>query len=203
MSKTLQRADDDGTRETHTHACLHDVRYTKDNLHLIQRNNSVSSWRWKLPACISLRWANSACWLRLAVRIVPYTSMPVAFWLSGELVSQFVGALSPVNHKGLHQGWTPTSLSLHVYSFHMSLYHKSCFFKPSYIPRVLNTGTCLWQGDLFYSAGLHRNHVLDTANTRKIGRGFGKMGRKGRNKQGRNPRSKRSMYGYILTCSRL
>ena len=62
------------------------------------------------------------------------------------------------------------------YSFHKSSYHVSClfFFKPTYILRALNTGTCLWQGDLFYSAGLHRNHVLATANTGKIGRGFGK-----------------------------
>ena len=43
-----------------------------------------------------------------------------------------------------------------------------------YIPRILNTRTCLRQGDLFYSAGLHRNHVLATANTEEIGRGFGK-----------------------------
>ena len=48
-------------------------------------------------------------------------------------------------------------------------------FEPVYIPRVLNTGTYLWQGDLFYSAGLHRSHVLATVNTGKIGRGFGKM----------------------------
>ena len=34
-------------------------------------------------------------------------------------------------------------------------------------------GTSLWQGDLFHSGGLHRNHVLATANTGKIGRGFG------------------------------
>ena len=49
------------------------------------------------------------------------------------------------------------------------------FFELIYIPRALNTGTCLRKGDLFYSAGLHRNHVLATANTgEKIGRGFGK-----------------------------
>ena len=47
--------------------------------------------------------------------------------------------------------------------------------EPVYIPRALSTGTCFQQGDLFYSAGLHRNHVLATANTGKIGRGFGKM----------------------------
>ena len=40
-------------------------------------------------------------------------------------------------------------------------------------PRALNTGTCIRQGDLFYSAGLRRNHVLATANTGKIGKGFG------------------------------
>ena len=40
------------------------------------------------------------------------------------------------------------------------------FFEPIYIPWALNTGTCIQQGDLFYSAGLHRNE--------KIGRGFGK-----------------------------
>ena len=48
------------------------------------------------------------------------------------------------------------------------------FFEPVYIPRALNTGTCIRQGDLFYSAGLHRNHVLAIANTGEIGRGFGK-----------------------------
>ena len=42
------------------------------------------------------------------------------------------------------------------------------------MPRALNTGTCIQQGDLFYSAGLHRNHVIATTNTGTIGRGFGK-----------------------------
>ena len=41
------------------------------------------------------------------------------------------------------------------------------FFEPIYMPRALNTGTCIQQGDLFYSAGLHRNRVLATANTGK------------------------------------
>ena len=48
------------------------------------------------------------------------------------------------------------------------------FFEPVYIPRALSKGTCLRQGDLLYSAGLYRNYVLATANTGKIGRGFGK-----------------------------
>ena len=74
-----------------------------------------------------------------------------------------------------------------------------------YIPRALNTGTCLRQGDLFYSAGLHRNRALAAANTREIGRGFGKnagewTGRVEISKE-EIPGSKHSMYGYILTYS--
>ena len=81
------------------------------------------------------------------------------------------------------------------------------FFEPIYIPRALNTGTCIRQGDLFYSAGLHRNHVLATANAREIGRGFAKnagdwTGRVEISKE-EIPVSKRSMYRYILTYSRL
>ena len=75
------------------------------------------------------------------------------------------------------------------------------------MPRALNTGTCIRQDDLFYSAGLHRNHVLAKANTGKIGRGFGiNAGEWTRsvtiNKE-EIPGSKRSMYGYILTYSGL
>ena len=81
------------------------------------------------------------------------------------------------------------------------------FFGPIYILRALNTGTCIWQGDLFYSAGLHRNHVLATANTGKIGCSFGKNAGEWAGRveisEEEFPGSKRSMYGYILTYSRL
>ena len=81
------------------------------------------------------------------------------------------------------------------------------FLDPIYIPRAVNTGTCIQQGNLFYSAGLHRNQVLATANTGEIGRGFRKnagewTGRAETSKE-EIPGSKRSMYGYILTYSRL
>ena len=33
------------------------------------------------------------------------------------------------------------------------------FFEPIYMPRALNTGTCMQQGDLFYSAGQHRKKL--------------------------------------------
>ena len=66
------------------------------------------------------------------------------------------------------------------------------------MPRALNTGTCIQQGDLFYSAGQHR---------KKIGRGFGENAGEwtGRVEISREEisDSKRSMYGYILTYSRL
>ena len=70
-------------------------------------------------------------------------------------------------------GWNTNFTLSPSYSFHKSSYHM--FFKPIQIPWALNTGTCIRQGDLFYSAGLHRNHVLATDNTGKIRRGFGKM----------------------------
>ena len=81
------------------------------------------------------------------------------------------------------------------------------FSEPIYMPRALNRGTCLWQGDLFYSAGVHRSHVLATANTGKIRRGFAKnagewTGRVEISKEELTD-TKRIIYGYILTYSRL
>ena len=81
------------------------------------------------------------------------------------------------------------------------------FLEPIYFPRALNTGTCIKQGDLFYSVGLHWNPVLATANTGKIGRGFGKHAGEWTGSveisKKEIPGSKCSMYGYILTYSRL
>ena len=83
------------------------------------------------------------------------------------------------------------------------------FIEPIYVPRAFNTGTRIRQGGLFYSAGLHRNYVLATANTekKKIGKGFGKnagewTGRVEISKE-EIPGSKRSMYSCILTYSML
>ena len=46
--------------------------------------------------------------------------------LNGQ-VSELVGALSPINHRGLHQGWTQTFTLSPSYSFYKSSYHKSRF----------------------------------------------------------------------------
>ena len=82
-----------------------------------------------------------------------------------------------------------------------------CCFFPISIPRALSTGTCIQQGDLFYSAGLHRNHVLATANTGKNRERFWKNAGEWTGSveisKKEIPGSKRSMYGYILTYSRL
>ena len=81
------------------------------------------------------------------------------------------------------------------------------FFEPVYIPLALHTGTVIKQGDLFHSAGLHRKHVLATANTGKTGKGFGKNAgewtRRVEIGTEEVPGSKRSMYGYILTYNML
>ena len=76
------------------------------------------------------------------------------------------------------------------------------------IPRAPSTGTCIQQGDLFYSAGLHRNHVLATANTGKnsgevLEKNAGEWTGSVEISKEEIPGSKRSMYGYILTYSRL
>ena len=55
--------------------------------------------------------------------------------------------------------------------------------------------------------GLHRNHVLAIASTGEIGRGLGKNAGEWTGRveisKGEIPSNKRSMYGYILTYSRL
>ena len=97
-----------------------------------------------------------------------------------KLVSELVGALSPANPKGLHQGWKQASIYIIVcYSFHKSFFQTTTqistihnskrkprkrvvhILEPIYIPRALNTETCIncnnEKGGLFYSAGPHRN----------------------------------------------
>ena len=107
-------------------------------------------------------------------------------------VSWLVNTLSPVNNKGIHQGWTQNFNLSPSYSFHKSLYHKSFnFFFSNYSSNSIhnfgtqsmkNNNTFFWaylyfvntQHENLHSAGwpilfwgLHRNPVLVTANTRK------------------------------------
>ena len=80
-------------------------------------------------------------------------------------------------------------------------------FEPFYIPRALNMRTCILQGDPFYSAGPHRNHVSATANTGKSGevleKNAGEWTERVEIGKEEIPGGKRGMYGYILTYSRI
>ena len=140
-----------------------------------------------------------------------------------------VGVLSQVSHKGLHHDCKQTSVYLQIINS-TNHYTTSLFFskhnynsihnsernprktithilEPIYIPRALSTGTCIQQGDVFYSAGLHRNWCSPQLNTGKTRKRFGKnagewTGRLEISKE-EFPGNKCSMYGYILTCSKL
>ena len=97
----------------------------------------------------------------------------------GEVVGHLVGVLSLVNQEGLYQLNTDFNLQvIHSTShyitsllfFHLKpqlkfypqfrnakLVKQTHVLEPICIPRALSTRTCIQQGDLFYSAGLHRN----------------------------------------------
>ena len=122
------------------------------------------------------------------------------------IVSLFVGALSPVNHKGLHQGRTHTSLYLQVIHFtsHQTTGH---FFLAYLYSAGTQHGNLHPAGWPILFCGPTQELVLATANTGEIGRSVGK---KAGDWTGRVeiseeeiPGGKRSMYGYIMTYFRL
>ena len=97
-------------------------------------------------------------------------------FVSGQIQSQLVSwCFEPSQPQRITSGLNANITLSPSHSFYKSSYHKSCFFLvffyPIYIPLALNTGTCIQQGDLFYSAGLHRNHVLATDKTGKKNQG--------------------------------
>ena len=155
----------------------------------------------KRPLCaqqtfVVASWTRPACVVKSSVK---YDTS----WLGS--------ALSPVNHKGLHQGWTQTSLYFQVIHF-TSRHTKSLLFLYKFLACFHSMGT--QHGNLHPAGwpilfcGPTQEPVLATANTRKIGRGFRKnagewIGRVEISKI-ETPGSKRSMYGYMLmTYSRL
>ena len=116
-----------------------------------------------------------------------------------------VGALSPVIHKGLNQGWTQTSLYLQVIHFtsHRTTSHV-------FLAYLFSAGT---QHGKLHPAGWPilfcgptQEQVLATANAGKKQERFWKkctwMDWKGRNKK-ETPGNKLNMHGYILTYSKL
>ena len=74
-----------------------------------------------------------------------------------------------------------------------------------YVPWALNTGTYIQQGDLFYSAGLHKTGVSNSQhrkNRERFGKNAGEWTGRVEISKEETPGSKRSVYGYILTYSR-
>ena len=76
------------------------------------------------------------------------------------------------------------------------------FLEPIYIARVLSTRTCIQQGDLFYSAGLQLTKGKKTLGE-VLEKNAGEWTGRGEINKEEIPLSKRSMYGYILTFSKL
>ena len=77
------------------------------------------------------------------------------------------------------------------------------FVEPIYIPRALNTGTCIQQGDLSILQAYAGTGVSHSQHRKKLGKFFWKnadewTGRVEISKE-EIPGSKRSMYGHILT----
>ena len=69
--------------------------------------------------------------------------------LTAKLVRKLVDALRSVNHKGLHQGWETSFYLKKVLISQVIISQVMFFFLPIYIPRALNTGTCLRQVNRF------------------------------------------------------
>ena len=95
---------------------------------------------------------------------------------------------------------------MHNFRMQTQKNNRTCF-RPIYTPQALNMGTCIQQGDLFYSAGRHRNQFSPQLTQEKLRRGFGgnagEWTRRVEISKEEIPGSKRSMRGNILTYSRL
>ena len=144
--------------------------------------------------------------------------------------------MSPVNQKGLYHGCKHISVYLLV-SHSTIPYTKSLFFsnhdsnhiqnlgtqpppkkaithvlEPTYIPRALNTGTCIsclwrWAGWAVLFCGPHTDRCWPHTTQEKLGRGLEKNGdewtRGVKISKKEVPGSSRRMHVYTLTCSRL
>ena len=75
-------------------------------------------------------------------------------WLVGQLVGWLVSWLV-LWAQSTTKDYSQAEHKLH--SISKLFVSQVTFFEPIYTPWALNTGTCIQQGDLFYSAGVHRN----------------------------------------------
>ena len=103
-----------------------------------------------------------------------------------------------VYHKGLHQGWTQTSLYLQVIHFTSHVWWAYLYSAGTQLgnlhPAVSSTLFC---------RPTQEPGVSHSRQRKKIGRGFGEWTGRVEISQEEISGSRRSMYGYILTHSRL
>ena len=116
------------------------------------------------------------------------------------IVSQSVSwCFEPSQPQRITSGLNTNFVLSPSYLFHKTLHH-NVFFEPIYIPWALSTGTCIQQGDLFHSAGLHRNRRWSQPTQETLGRGFGKNAGEWTERveisEEEIPGSKHSMHGY-------
>ena len=143
------------------------------------------------------------------------TSLPGYLWalLSGvdiilqTKISQLVGALSPVNHKGLHQGRTQTSLYLQVIHFTSHQTTSHVFFNVFIFHRHSTRESASGKVTYFILQAYTEAMCKPQPTLEKSGEVWekkaGEWTRRVEISKEEIPGSKCSMYGYILIYSRL
>ena len=107
--------------------------------------------------------------------------------LAGE-EEELLGALSPFNHKGLHQGWTQTSLYLQVIHFTSHLSTSQAFLAYSAGTQHGNLPLARWP--ILFCGPTQEpcvSHSQHGKNRERFWKKCRWMDRKGRNRQGKNP----------------
>ena len=109
-------------------------------------------------ACQCIGWEGGDCSvISISISIGGVSIIGFTFlrWGVSWLVS---GCFEPSKPQRITSGLNTNLILSPSYSFPSQvIIPQVMFFVPIYIPRILNTGTCVRQGDLFYSAGLQRN----------------------------------------------
>ena len=162
--------------------------------------------RWPCPLCTGL-WTPNQFWVTGVFLSVPRydwctpLSHPfqVCLWImdphsrapkkNTSHENELVGDLSPVSHKGLHQGWTQTSLYHQV--IHFTSHHNTFFLAYLYSAGTQHGNLHLAGWPILFCGPTQEPCVSHSQHRRNRDRFWKKksrwMDRKGRNKKGRNP----------------
>ena len=145
--------------------------------------------------------------LILSVRyiIITYTPICEHVLTNEQLVSELVGALSPVNHKGLHQGWTQTSISKLVIS-QVIIPQSYGFLAYLYSAGTQHGNLHPARWPILFCGPTHEpcvRHSQHRRNRERFWKNAGEWTGRVEISKEEIPGSKCSMYDYILTYSRL